>query len=52
MCDACVKVLFCLLNLFVFVCLFVFFFYVLVGVASLYLKVPCVSCETRGSDVI
>ena len=34
-------------------CLFVrFLFYVLVGVASLYLKVPCVSCETRGSDVI
>ena len=36
----------------IFFCLFVFFFYVLVGVASLYLKVPCVSCETRGSDVI
>ena len=50
MCDACAKLLFCLLNLLFFVSLF--FFYVLVGVASLYLKAPYVSCETRGRVVI
>ena len=31
---------------------FFVFFYVLVGVTSLYLKAPYVSCETRGRVVI